>query len=328
MPYRHLSIEEREFIQRALWEKRSIRSIAEELGRSHTSIARELRRPQPRLKVRYTPRVAHARALAARKRRGRGNRLKNDTIRAYVIMNLKERWSPEQIAGRIEMDCGETISHEAIYQYIYACIKNGNPSKGTLDLRIYLRRRRKRRQPKGVRTVRRLARCKGLSIEARPQIVNARGRFGDWEGDTVESKDHKPGINTVVERVSGFVMITKLKGKSAEHTIDVLERRFKDIPVHLKHTLTLDNGPENSDPYGITAATGLTVYKAHPYCSGERGTNENTNGLERDYHPKKTDFTIIPDAELAAVEYALNTRPRKRLGFRTPLEVWSGALQG
>ena len=248
------------------------------------------------------------------------SRLKTAAIRTYVSAHLKKRWSPEQIAGRLRKEKIGLISPEAIYQFIYA-------HKGE-DLRIYLRRRRKIRTPHGSRRYQRLEKPRGRSIEERPRIVNARRRLGDWEGDTVESRDHKPGINTLVERKSGLVLITKLSGKRSADTVSVLAARFKDIPASLRHTITLDNGPENSDWQGIESATGMQSYFAHPYCSGERGTNENTNGLIRDFYPKKTDFTLVSAAEVSRMEYALNTRPRKRLGWRTPLEVWGGALRG
>ena len=168
---------------------------------------------------------------------------------------------------------------------------------------------------------------RGTSIDLRPKIVEQRKRFGDWEGDTVESCDHKPGINTVLERKSGIVQITKLTGKASADTVAVLDKRFAPVPPRLKRTLTLDNGPENSDWPTMERILGLNCFFAHPYHSWERGANENVNGLIRDYFPKKTDFTLVSEDEIASVEYALNTRPRKRLGWKTPLEVWSGALR-
>jgi IS30 family transposase len=165
------------------------------------------------------------------------------------------------------------------------------------------------------------------SIDFRPEVANQRKRIGDWEGDTVESVDHKPGINTLVERKTGYTFITKLKNKTSVATIKVVSQRMSILPQKAKYTLTLDNGPENRDWQSIEKETGLTVYAAHPYCSGERGTNENTNGLIRDYFPKKTDFTKVSDEEIQKVEYDLNTRPRKRLNWSTPLEALSVALQ-
>lgn len=167
---------------------------------------------------------------------------------------------------------------------------------------------------------------KGISIEERPVIVNARKRIGDWEGDSVESKDHKPGLNTVVERKVGLLFMTKLKDKTSAATVEAMEKRFRNVPQKFKLTMTLDNGSENSDHKSIYQKTGLTCFSAHPYSSHERGTNENTNGLIRDYFPKKTDFGMIPDEMIRFVENEINSRPRKRLNWKTPLEAWSVAL--
>lgn len=327
MKYQHFSVKERESIQRGLWRKESIRSIAERLGRSHSSVVREIKRVTPLVKSRYNPRRAHERAQKKRRSRGRIERLKNDRIRAYVIAHLRKRWSPEQIAGRMKRDGIGSISAEAIYQFVYAQIKNGYPKKGCVDLRSYLRHKRKRRVPHGARCGQRLFKPWGTSIELRPKIVERRRRIGDWEGDTVESCDHKPGINTVLERKTGIVLITKLEGKKSADTVGALAERFTHLPKEAKHTMTLDRGSENSDWRSIEVVTGMQVFHAHAYSAWERGANENVNGLIRDYFPKKTDFTLVPAADIAAVEYALNTRPRKRLKWRTPLEVWSGALQ-
>lgn len=327
MNYTHFSVEERETIQRGLWEKRSIRWIARSIRRSPSSVAREVNRNFPPQHRRYTPRLAHERALTKRHSRGREERLKNKTTRDYVVAHLKERWSPEQIAGRMARDRIGRISPEAIYQFIYAQLSYGKPKTGCEDLRPYLRRKRKRRVPHGARRCQRIISPRGASIDLRPEIVLKKQRLGDWEGDTVESCDHKPGVNTALERASGVVQITKLAGKTSADTVSALDRRFRALPVQAKHTLTLDNGPENSDWERLEATLGLRCFFAHPYHSWERGANENVNGLIRDYFPKKTDFTLISDADIAAVEYALNTRPRKRHNWKTPLEVWSVALQ-
>jgi IS30 family transposase len=330
MNYKHLSIEEREKIQEMLWQKASLRDISKALGRSPSSISREIKKNKPPLVNRYAPRQAHTRALEHRKRRGKEEHLKNDRIREYVVTHLKRRWSPEQIAGRIKMDINETISHEAIYQFIYDRVRKGsNLTKPEYeDLRPYLRRRRKIRVPHGSRKCQRIFRMKGPSIDLRPEIVNQRKRVGDWEGDSVESKDHRPGVNTLVERKVGLVFITKLKDKTSRATVAAMAERFKSVPNNLRLTVTLDNGPENSDWRGVQESCNIDCFSAHPYCSGERGTNENTNGLIRDYYPKKTDFGTISDDEIAYVEHELNSRPRKRLNWKTPLEAWSVAVQG
>lgn len=314
------------------WERKSIRSIAKALNRSPSSVSRELNRNFPPERNVYTSRLAHERAIIKRKSRGRHNRLKNETIRTYVITHLKGGWSPEQVSGRIKIDLNENISHEAIYQFIYAQVYRngwGDLKPNTEDLRIYLRRKRKRRAARGFRQSQRISARFGIPIiDQRPAIVTARKRIGDWEGDTVESKDHQPGINTLVDRKTGYLLVTKLPAKTSAATVNIVEQRFARLPPKAKHTLTLDNGPENRDWQAIEARTGLDCFYAHAYHSWERGTNENTNGLIREYFPKKTDFTMIPDEAIAAIEYKLNTRPRKRLNYLTPLEAFGVALAG
>lgn len=329
MTYKHFSVEEREKIQEELLHGRSLRGIARKLGRSHTSVVRELQRHRTPEQERYTPRIAHQKALLQRKSRGRHERLKNDRVRAYVVSHLKRRWSPEEITGSIRGALHASISHEAIYQFIYAQIHRsgyGSLKPGCEDLRPYLRRRRKRRVPRGARRCQKVLKPQGPSIDERPRIVERRSRVGDWESDTVESRDHAPGINTLVERKTGLVLITKLKDKTGAATRQAIAGRLAPFPASIKRTITFDNGPENRDWQPIEEATGVQCFFAHPYHSWERGTNENTNGLIRDYFPKGTDFRTITDTEIAFVERELNARPRKRLGWKTPLQALSGAL--
>lgn len=329
MQYHHFTIEEREAIHYGLWQKKSLRSIAKELGRSVSSVSREIKRNLPKQHYQYASRLAHARALKKRKSRGRHDRLKNQKIRQYVINHLKEGWSPEQISGRIKLDLKQKISHEAIYQFIYAQVYRegfGYLKPNAEDLRIYLRRRRPRRMRKGLRTCKKLPKHGGISIDLRPMIVNKRKRVGDWEGDTVESKDHKPGLNTLVERKTGLVFMTKLADRTNAATVSAIEQRLSQLPNHAKCTLTLDNGFENQDWRSIESQAGVKCYYAHAYHSWERGTNENTNGLIREYFPKKTDFTVISEPQIAAIEFKLNSRPRKRLKYLTPLEAFTVAL--
>ena len=326
MKYKHLTIEEREEIQLRLLKKESFRSIAAKLGRSHTSLSRELRKNLTPVRERYTPRLADLRAQEQRKSRGRIERLKTPELRAYVVTMLKEGWSPEQIANTAP----EPISHEAIYQYVYAQVHRrgyGLVKPGREDLRPFLARRHKRRAKMGMRKGHRVLRPSGRSIEIRPLACNERARIGDWEGDSIESKNHGPGLNSLVDRRSGLLLLSKLKAKDALATRTVVAKRLDGLPAH---TLTLDNGPENLKWPEMEQITTAVVYYAHPYCSGERGTNENTNGLVRRYFPKGTDFSLVSEEEIAEVEYALNTRPRKRLGYKTPLAVFNegGALRG
>lgn len=326
MNYKHFNIEEREKIQELFWQKKSIRHIAEVLNRSPSSVSRELKRNFPEEQKRYTPRLANERALYKRTKRGREERLKSDTIRNYVTSHIKLGWSPEQIAGIMKKENIGCISHEAIYQYIYAQIyRDGHgyikPNKE--DLRQYLRRKKKRRTHLGLRKTTKLQNISGKSIDIRPYIVETRKRLGDWEGDSVESCDHKPGVNTLIDRKSGYVLITKVKDKTSNSTVEAM-KRLNSFPCH---TVTLDNGPENTNWKDMEEETKASIYYAHPYHSWERGTNENTNGLIREYFPKGIDFAQVSDEEISKVEYILNTRPRKRLGWRTPLEVMGVALQ-
>lgn len=143
----------------------------------------------------------------------------------------------------------------------------------------------------------------------------------------MESCDHRPGINTLVERKTGLVFIAKLKTRASYSTAPVVTNRLNVLPLNLKQAITFNNGVENQKWEEVESNTGVKCFFAHPYHSWERGTNENTNGLIREYFPKKTDFTQIPDEEIQKVEYDLNTRPRKRLNWSTPLEAMSAALQ-
>lgn len=242
MKYKHLSIEEREKIQELLWQKTSIRDIAKVIGRSPSSIGRELKRNKPLLFNRYTPRIANEKALEKRKQRGRKDRLKTKEIREYVITHLKLRWSPEQISGRIKIDLKEDISHEAIYQYIYNQIHRdgyGYTKPNHEDLRIYLKRRHKKRIIKGMRKGQRIFKHKGVSIEERPKEVEKRKILGHWEGDSMVSMKSTVGLNTLVERKTGLVLISKIQNKTMEETANTVINRLKDIPCK---TLTLDNG--------------------------------------------------------------------------------------
>ena len=184
-----------------------------------------------------------------------------------------------------------------------------------------------------MRKAQRVLTPKGLSIETRPAFVEKRKYIGDWESDSVASKRNEAGLNTLVERKTGLVFITKLQDKTSGATTHSIVSRLAHIPEEYRKTITFDNGSENQGWRDIERATGITAYYAHPYASWERGTNENTNGLIRWYFPKGTDFAQVSVEDITMVEYALNTRPRKRLGWKSPLEVFnenlrSVALQG
>ena len=325
MTYQQLSVEEREKIQEMLWRKASVRAIARTLGRSPSSISRELVRNRPPERNRYTPRLAHERALSFRKRRGREARLKHEALRDYVISHLKIGWSPEQIAATANDAVGISISHEAIYQFVYARVSKASnlTYRHQEDLRSYLARRRRQRMKKGFRRVARID--KGLlpSIETRPKEVEARQQIGHWEDDSIIRSPSIPvGLRTANERRSGIVFIDKACERTMAEANRITMKRFAKLPRRLRKTLTRDRGAENLGYETLQKALDMKIYFAHAYHSWERGSNENVNGLIRRFFPKKTDFRMVTDAEIRLVERLLNSRPRKRLGWKTPYQVF------
>jgi IS30 family transposase len=227
---------------------------------------------------------------------------------------LRQEWSPEQIAGRLKLEKQPTVSHECIYLYIYADKRRG----GTLHSHL---RSQKKQRKRYSGYLRRGQIPNRTSIEKRPQIVASKGRFGDWEADTIVGARHKGGILSVVERKSKLTRLRKLATKEAtemkDNTIELLAPLASRV-----HTITVDNGKEFCEHELIATGLQTRIYFAHPYASWERGLNENTNGLVRQYFPKKYDFARFNDADLQRVEDLLNNRPRKTLGFRTPNEVF------
>jgi len=329
MKYKHITVEEREEIQEMLWQKCSLRAVSIKLGRSPSSISRELKRNNSKQKMRYRPRTAHDRALKKRSSRGRVSRLKNNFIRNYVSDKLKISWSPEQIAGRLCLDYPEhKISHEAIYQYIYFQVNRngyGYLKPNCEDLRIYLKRRHKRRIPKGARRGQVLNKAVVPSIEDRPAVVDMKIRIGDLESDSVISGKSMAGLNTLSERKSGLVFITKIQNHTSEETKRAILSRLILLKKYV-HTITFDNGKENMKWRDLEDWLDAKCYFAHSYSSWERGCNENDNGLIRWYLPKGTDFALVTDEQIFMIEYELNTRPRKRLGWKTPLEVFNESV--
>lgn len=328
--YQQLGIEEREQIQQGLWEGSSLRMIARQLGRSPATICRELNRNIKGDRRRYAPRMAQRRAVERIQTRGHRPRLKNAIIREYTVKKLKEDdYSPEQIAGTLPgAHPGQTISPEAIYQFVYAQYRRqGWGACIGEDLRMCLKRRHRVRHPKLVP----FAEPKGplknrVFIDDRPEEVAERVIPGHWEGDSMVSRQSLVGLNTLVERVTGMLLITKIQNTTAAVTTRVVTERLKRLPHRLRKTLTVDNGHEHAGHQEITKALRTDVFFAHPYHSWERGTNENTNGLIRWYLPKKTDFATISDERIREIEHRLNTRPRKRLGWKTPLEVFNQSV--
>lgn len=331
--YQQLSIAEREAIQIGLWEGKSLRLIAYSLRRNPATIFRELKRNIWEDRRRYFPRLAHQRARNRIQARGTRARLKCPFIRDYVVQKLKDDFSPEQIAGRLHFDHPSySVSPEAIYQYIYAQYRRGGWSDCIgEDLRKYLKRGHKVRKPKYIPfPVEKGCIANRIWIDERPRSVEQRKEWGHWEGDSIVSRKSLVALNTLVERVTGLVFISKIQNTTAQETTQAVTQRLQCLPKPLRKTLTVDNGHENAGHQAITKEIQTNVFFAHPYHSWERGTNENTNGLIRWYVPKGTDFAIINEDRIKAIEHKLNTRPRKRLGWQTPLEVFNQrvALKG
>jgi IS30 family transposase len=305
----------------------SLRKIADELdnGRTAGSISREINGKPRKGLGKYQAHIAHEQAL--NKRFGKKTfRLKKELIRIYVTKKMKLGWSPEQISIRLPKDHkGESISYEAIYQFVYAQMfrgGNGKLKEGCEDLRVYLPRRHSRRSTKGARRAQKLERTESLpSIEDRPAEADQRKEIGHWEDDCIVSRQSKERIKSINERVSGVVLLGKMKNGTSEESSRVVCEKLNVIPTPYLKTLTRDRGTENMGWGRIEKELGMDIYFAHAYCSHERGSNENLNGLVRRFFPKKTDFRKVSDEEIHRVEYLLNTRPRKRFGGKTPLEV-------
>lgn len=295
-------------------------------GRNKSTIGREINGRPNKGAGRYKAYAAHNEALEKDKNRGKKERLKNETVRVYTKTKLKLGWSPEQVSIRLPIDHkGEQISYEAIYQYIYAQVSrggNGKLKEGCEDLRPYLTLRHTRRSTKGARRAQKVERNAALpSIETRPKLVEKRKEVGHFEDDTMVSRQSAPRLKSINERVSGVVFLGKMKDGTSEESNRVVCERLAEIPSPYLKTLTRDRGSENLGWRDIERQTPLKVYFAHAYCSQERGSNENLNGLVRRFLPKKTDFAKVTDEEVRHIEYLLNTRPRKRFGGKTPLEV-------
>jgi IS30 family transposase len=325
--FRQFSLEERVRIEMLYREGLSLRTIAGRLGRGRTagSVCREIG-GRPRKGVgKYQAHVNHGKAVERRYGK-KSLRLKNDFILSYVKKKLKDdRWSPEQISLRLPIEHpGNDISYEAIYQFIYSQISvkgNGAIKKGCEDLRPYLPRRHTRRQTKGFRQAQKAWRPELPSIESRPAVVDRRIQIGHWEDDTMVSRQSTERLKTINERVSGVVLIGRMKDGTVEESNRVVNERLGKIPEHIRKTLTRDRGTENFGYKDLERNLKLNCYFAHAYCSQERGSNENVNGLIRRFFPKKTDFSKVTDEEIRQAEYLLNSRPRKRHGGLTPLEV-------
>ncbi len=327
MSYTHLTENERYVISHLHIADFSLREIARRLNRHHTTISRELKRQDPLYdETVYWYDWTHPEALKRRRKPRHHRRHHNRRLANYISSKLKLDWSPETISAKLKIDYPNNdemrVSHETIYRWLYVDAKQGG------KLYCHLRRRRKkRRKQKKYGAGRRFIPGR-ISIAERPAIVEARERFGDWEGDTVEGKKGSGCIATHVERKSRYLIAAKLENKKAQSLSWESIKAFYRIPKKLRNTLTVDNGKEFSQFKEIESKTGLSVYFADPYSAWQRGTNENTNGLLRQYFPKGTDFKNVSKENLAIAVKKLNHRPRKCLNYRSPHEVLLSSVRG
>jgi transposase, IS30 family len=307
--YKQLTQNQRYQIKALLKSGQNQTEIAKIIGVDKSTISRELKRNRG-LRG-YRPKQAQGKAMSRRSRDRR--RIKAETW-GWVTEKIREDWSPEQIKLWMEANRETRISHEWIYQYIYADKRAGG------DLHQHLRGQKKRRKRYGSYD-RRGQIPNRVSIEERPAIVEQRKRLGDWEADTVIGQKSRYALVTLVDRQSRYTLIKKIEHRTAAATKSAIIQMLK--PYKLKTlTITFDNGKEFTAHQDIARELDAEMYFAHPYASWERGTNENTNGLLRQYFPKGSDFSNITDAQVKSAENRLNTRPRKCLGARTPEMVF------
>ena len=310
--YSQLTLEKRYGIYSLLKTGLTQSKIAEVIGIHKSTVSRELKRNRGGRD--YRPKQADAFAKDRRQTKVRP-RIDGSTW-VFIERLICKEWSPEQISGWMKKNMKISISHEWIYQYILKDKLAGG------SLYLHLRCKKKRKKRYGSNERRGILKNR-IGIDQRPAIVDTRSRVGDWEADTIIGKAHKQAIVSITERKSGLALIYKVDRRTKENTEGAIKRLLGSISKQV-HTITSDNGKEFGDHEKIAAGLKCNFYFAHAYSSWERGTNENTNGLIRQYFPKNRDFRTITDKELIHAMKRINNRPRKRLGYKTPNEVLFG----
>lgn len=321
MAYSHITKEQRYKIQAWLELSMPQEEIAARLGKDESSISREITRNKNATE-KYTAGLADK---ASRKRRKVGKRhsrklIKDKKLRRACLTQLKKKKSPEQIAGRRKRQDKSYVVHETVYSYIYDYAPGW---------KIYLRQKKGKYRRRHGTQARENTReqAKKRRIDTRPPIVELRTEMGHWEGDTIKGKEKTTGIATHVERVSGFGIADKLDRITAENLKQKTVRSFARIPEEKKKTETLDNGVEFSEYELLERETGMQIFFAYPYHSWERGTNENFNGLLREYFPKGSNFATVTQKDVNRAVRELNHRERKRLNYLSPYEVFVKGLK-
>lgn len=309
--HKKLSSEERSVLAALLQEGLSLRQVAERLGRSVSTVSDEIARHGGRQT--YDPPAAQFQTKLRRWEANRRNPLKSEDLRTYARAKLKEGWSPEIIAGRLRRSRGKTVlCHETIYRWAYrenltAHLPRGKPRRSRRRYRL-----QKSLGTQGLGNV--------MGIGKRPKSANDRTYYGNWEGDTmVGGRLSGPAVSVQQERKARYVLLTKLRRKTAAAMRKAVVARLQEFPPALRRTITLDRGTENAEHEQF----GLPVYFCDPYSSWQKGSVEQVIGLVRRYIPKGTDLRLITPGRLQAIQDLLNNRPRKVLGFRTPAEVFS-----
>lgn len=312
MAYKQITEAQRYQIHALKKMKHTQSAIAQAIGVHRSTISRELKRNTGQRG--YRPKQAQQKALA---RRVKAKPHITTATWELVEEKLRQEWSPEQISGWLKRCQRPSVSHERIYQYVLQDKQAGG------DLYKHLRCQKKRRKRYGSYD-RRGQLTNRTSIEKRPSVVAKRSRLGDLEIDTVIGKGHQGGLVTIVDRASRFTFIQRIDNKQAD-TVHAATVAALEPVADCLHTITADNGKEFANHQQIAADLAVEVFFAHPYASWERGTNENTNGLIRQYFPKSTNFKQVTAEQVALVADRLNNRPRKTLGYRTPFEVFFGS---
>jgi len=321
--YRRLSSAEREEISRGLAQGESISAIARRLGRSPSTASREVTSNKGKGGYRAFSAGRRAKEHASSRKHGKSRLAHEDQLRHYVMKKLRKRWSPREIVIRLPEeyphDMTMRISHEAIYRYIYVLPRGS--LKATLVKALRQERAYRRKQKCGNNEETRGKIADMLSIEERPAEVADRAIPGHWEGDLIMGKYKRTALGTLVERTTRYTILVPLQAKDATSVREAYTKELRSLPKEITKTLTYDQGKEMSEHKQFTIDTGITVYFAHPGSPWERGTNENTNGLIRQYFPKGTEFDQVSGREIKRVQRELNDRPRAVLHYQKPDEV-------
>jgi IS30 family transposase len=305
-------LDERDRIAQLRHQGANQKEIACVIGRCRSTISRELRRN--RTDGEYYAAQAQRESERRRRERPLARKMDDPTINDTVRAGLAQEWAPEQIAGRMKQQFPDRSAGRVSPQTIYTWIKQ-DESRAHWEARLRRRGKRPYRRKAALRD-------DAARIKNRPAVIEQRLRPGDFEGDTVLGPPGTGGLATLVDRKSRFTIIVKIQSKDADHVQEKLKRRLKELDDEHRHSITFDNGTEFARCGRLEKHLDMTLYFADPGCPFQRGTNENTNGLIRQYFPKGTDFRDVTHHEVRRVENSLNNRPRKCLDFRTPNEVF------